>query len=128
MVSRPSPMKYANAVSRRITPDLMLTSILTANAVGMLCARSLHYQFYAWLAWGTPYLLHRTGFHPVLVYILWAAQEWSWNVFPSTNLSSSVVVGVLTITVVGVWIGARDEFIPVDDSTIVKLTSREHIE
>ena len=60
-----------------------MTTVLTANAIGMLCARSLHYQFYAWLAWGTPFLLWRTGFHPIVQYAIWAAQEWAWNVYPS---------------------------------------------
>lgn len=67
----------------------------------MLCARSLHYQFYSWLAWGTPYVLWQTGFGPVWIVPLWAAQEWAWNVFPSTNMSSAVVVGVLGLSVAG---------------------------
>jgi alpha-1,3-mannosyltransferase len=70
--------------SRLVDPQFILTTVLTANAIGMLCARSLHYQFYAWHAWGTPFLLWRTGFHPVVQGGLWALQEWAWNVYPST--------------------------------------------
>jgi alpha-1,3-mannosyltransferase len=99
-------------VSRRITPQYVLTTVLTANVVGMLFARSLHYQFYAYLAWATPFLLWRTGLHPILQYCLWAAQEWAWNVYPSTDLSSQVVVGVMAITVAGVWWGTRKEEFP----------------
>lgn len=91
------------------SPKYILTTVLTANVVGLLFARSLHYQFYAYLAWSTPYLLWRSGQHPVLQYVLWAAQEWAWNVFPSTPLSSAVVVGVMAITVALVWIGTADD-------------------
>lgn len=97
-------------ISRRITPNFIMTAMLSAVAIGLLCARSLHYQFYAYLAWTTPFLLWKAGFHPVLQYALWGAQEWAWNVYPSTPLSSATVVGVLAITVVGVWWGTRNEF------------------
>lgn len=91
------------------SPTFILTTILTANVVGLLFARSLHYQFYAYLAWSTPYLLWRSGLHPVLQYVLWAAQEWAWNVFPSTPISSAVVVAVMAATVALVWVGTADD-------------------
>jgi len=94
-------------MNQRVTPRFVLTTILGANAIGMLCARSLHYQFYSWLAWGTPYLLWRSGFGPGWVTGLWAAQEWAWNVYPSTNFSSGTVVGVLATMILGVWWGSR---------------------
>lgn len=97
-------------ISRKITPQFVMTTILTANAIGMLCARSLHYQFYAYVAWTTPFLLWRAGFHPIVQYSLWVAQEWAWNVYPSTEASSLVVVSVLAITVAGVWWGTRKDF------------------
>mgnify|MGYP003739830787 CR=1 FL=1 len=59
--------------------------------------------------WATPALLWRAGYHPILQYALWAAQEYAWNVFPSTKFSSMVVVQVLAATVVGVWYGTRKE-------------------
>lgn len=98
------------AAARDVTPRYIMTTILSANAVGLLFARSLHYQFYTYVAWSTPFLLWRAGLHPVLVYLLWAVQEWAWNVFPSTPASSAVVVGVLGVTAAGVWFGAREEW------------------
>lgn len=92
------------------TPRYVATTVLAANVVGLLAARSLHYQFYAYLAWATPYLLWRAGAHPLAQYGLWALQEWAWNVFPSTPLSSAVVVGVLAATVALTWWGATDEY------------------
>ncbi|KAK5988091.1 Dol-P-Man:Man(5)GlcNAc(2)-PP-Dol alpha-1,3-mannosyltransferase [Cladobotryum mycophilum] len=86
--------------NRVVTPDYVMFAILSANAVGLLFARSLHYQFYAYLAWATPYLLWRASSNLAIVVPLWLAQEWAWNVFPSTEISSTVVVGVSAITVV----------------------------
>ncbi|KAH8728592.1 Dol-P-Man:Man(5)GlcNAc(2)-PP-Dol alpha-1,3-mannosyltransferase [Phaeosphaeriaceae sp. PMI808] len=43
-------------------------------------------------------------------YALWGAQEWAWNVYPSTPISSLTVVGVLATTVAGVWWGTRNEY------------------
>lgn len=76
----------------------------------MLCARSLHYQFFAYIAWATPFLLWKAGLHPVLLYTVWAAQEWAWNVYQSSNTSSMLVVACLAVQVVGVWWGTRKDF------------------
>jgi alpha-1,3-mannosyltransferase len=107
--SNPIDEDITDSISERVTPEFIMTTILTANSIGMLCARSLHYQFYSWTAWATPYLLWRAGFHPVLLYGIWAAQEWAWNVYPSTPVSSGVAVGMLAITVAGVWWGTRKD-------------------
>jgi alpha-1,3-mannosyltransferase len=96
-------------ISRNVTPGFIMTTILSANIIGLLFARSLHYQFYSYLAWSTPFLLWRSGFRPVLQYALWAVQEWAWNVYPSTAISSGVVVGVLATTTALVWFGSRED-------------------
>lgn len=92
-------------LSRSFTMTVMLSSL----AIGLLCARSLHYQFFAYLAWATPFLLWRAGVHPVLIYALWALQEWAWNVFPGTNASSAVVVLSLGVQVLGVLFNGSSE-------------------
>ncbi|KAK4126398.1 glycosyltransferase family 58 protein [Parathielavia appendiculata] len=108
----PFTQQEQRAISRDVTPRFIMTTILSANVVGLLFARSLHYQFYAYLAWSTPFLLWRSGVHPVFQYALWAIQEWAWNVYPSTPLSSGAVVGVLVLTVALVWTGARYDWEP----------------
>lgn len=92
----------------RLTPEFILTTILTSNVIGMLCARSLHYQFFAWLGWATPFLLWRSGMHWALMYLLWAGQELAWLQYPSNDLSSKIVVGVLGVTVLQIWLGTDD--------------------
>jgi len=108
----PFSPQQQQAVTRDITPQYILTTILSANLIGLVFARSLHYQFYSYLAWSTPFLLWRSGAHPILQYVLWAAQEWAWNVYPSTPGSSGIVVGVLVTTVAFVWFGVREEWEP----------------
>lgn len=103
--------KMQHAVSIRISPNYILTIILTATTIGILFARSLHYQFYAYIALATPFLLWRSGMPPVLQYFVWAAQEWAWNVYPSTDSSSIVVVGVLFLTIASVWWGTGHDFV-----------------
>lgn len=87
-----------------------MTVMLTSLAIGLLCARSLHYQFFAYLSWATPFLLWRAGLHPILLYVVWALQEWAWNVYPSTNASSIVVVLSLAIQVFGVLLNGTNAF------------------
>lgn len=106
------PSKEVQAkISRRVRSDFILTTFLSTMIVGCLCARSLHYQFYAYIAWSTPFLLWRSGLHPVLIYALWATQEWAFNVYPSTNLSSAAVVGCLALTTFSIWLGP-EEIVP----------------
>ena len=107
LIDPPSEETQAK-ISRRVSPSAVLTRTLSAMIVGCLCARSLHYQFYAYVAWSTPFLLWKSGLHPVLIYAIWAAQEWAWNVYPSSNISSIVVVGCLQITFLGVLLGTSD--------------------
>ncbi|KXT02123.1 hypothetical protein AC579_855 [Pseudocercospora musae] len=101
----PPPKEHRGRISKRVTPDFVLTSVLSAVIIGCLCARSLHYQFFVYIAWSTPYLLWRSGVHPVLIYIISSAQEYGWNVYPSTEQSSMIVVGCLALTVVAAWVG-----------------------
>lgn len=100
-----------------LSDRFVTTTLLTSLAIGLLCARSLHYQFFAYLSWTTPFLLWRASFHPVILYTVWAVQEWAWNVFPSTTASSIVVVLCLAVQVLGVLLGNRGES---DDSCLEK--------
>lgn len=86
-------------VAIKVTPTFVMDTMLGSMAIGLLCARSLHYQFYAYLGWATPYLLWRSGGGPAWVLINWAAQEYAWLVFPSSDLSSMIVVFELAIQV-----------------------------
>lgn len=50
-----------------------------------------------------PFMLWRTGWNPVVQVMVWAMEEWAWNVYPSTSASSVTVVGVYVAVLAGVW-------------------------
>lgn len=104
-LEQPPAKEQQARIARLINSRSIPTMVLSAVIIGCLCARSLHYQFYAYIFWSTPFLLWTSGLHPIGVYAVCAAQEWAWNVYPSTDLSSMVVVGCLAVTVASVWLG-----------------------
>ncbi|KAI8818937.1 asparagine-linked glycosylation 3 [Fimicolochytrium jonesii] len=74
------------------------------NLIGITCARSLHYQFWSWYAHTVPYLVwlpvRRTttpvgaGVGVIVRIIACVALEYAWNVYPSTNISSGIMLAV----------------------------------
>ncbi|KAI5474876.1 hypothetical protein MNV49_002320 [Pseudohyphozyma bogoriensis] len=55
------------------TPDRIATILFTSTLVGILFARSLHYQFYSWYFHAIPHLLEHTPYDFVMR--LWAKSE-----------------------------------------------------
>lgn len=119
----PPSERYQAEVAKGVTPSFILTTILSSVMIGCLCARSLHYQFYAYIFWSTPFLLWRSGLHPILVVGTWAAQEWAWNEYPSTDTSSMTVIECLMIQVLAVWLGKTEDPVDNDDKS-----EKKHIE
>ncbi|CAK4030416.1 Dol-P-Man:Man(5) c(2)-PP-Dol alpha-1,3-mannosyltransferase [Lecanosticta acicola] len=125
----PKGKEEEGRISRRVTPDFVMTSILTAIIIGCLCARSLHYQFFVYIAWSTPFLLWRSGMHPILIYAICIVQEWAWNVYPSTNTSSLVVVHCLGAAVFSIWVGTSPLLAPkANESQADDQSKHEHAE
>lgn len=91
---------------RNVTPTFVMDTVLGCMTIGLLCARSLHYQFYAYLGWATPYLLWRSGVHPALVVANLALQEFAWLQYPSTTISSATVVVEMMVALACVWYGS----------------------
>ena len=85
--------------------QLLILPLFMCNFIGVMFARSLHYQFYVWyyhtlhyLAWATPFpvkfRLNILGIFPILFsivsYIDFSSGviELAWNTVPSTSVSS----------------------------------------
>ncbi|KAF9500972.1 mannosyltransferase [Pleurotus eryngii] len=86
-----------------VSPDYVATVLFTSNLIGILFARSLHYQFYSWYAQQLPFLVFKTRYAmPVKVAIL-VAVEFAWNVYPSTNVSSSILLLAHSLLLAGIW-------------------------
>ncbi|CAK7903001.1 dol-P-Man:Man(5)GlcNAc(2)-PP-Dol alpha-1,3-mannosyltransferase [[Candida] anglica] len=86
-----------------IGPNLIMLTLSCSNVIGVLFARSLHYQFLSWYAWQLPFLLFSTGWNFAICILVWIAHEWCWNVFPSTEKSSALLVSILTVILYSVW-------------------------
>jgi alpha-1,3-mannosyltransferase len=81
--------------------QLALLPIFLINFIGMMCARSLHYQFYVWYFHTLPYLSYFTEFHTSFKIILLFLIEFCWNQYPSTNFSSTLLHACHTILFMG---------------------------
>ncbi|XP_022960359.1 dol-P-Man:Man(5)GlcNAc(2)-PP-Dol alpha-1,3-mannosyltransferase-like isoform X2 [Cucurbita moschata] len=108
---------FPNGISNNNKPlvkllegEHVVTTMFVGNFIGVVCARSLHYQFYSWYFFSIPYLLWRTSFPTILrerfphsykeFFILLPNRRgissvWGigfcWNVYPSNMYSSTLL-------------------------------------
>ncbi|XVF32939.1 hypothetical protein REPUB_Repub17cG0126100 [Reevesia pubescens] len=88
---------------KTLKKEYIATTMFTGNFIGIVCARSLHYQFYSWYFYSLPYLIWRTPFPTLLRVFLFVGVELCWNVYPS-NFYSSVILLCLHLTILwGLW-------------------------
>lgn len=92
--------------SRQLSPHFIVSVMFLANFVGVIFARSLHYQFYVWYFHTLPYVISLTtsswptnsalSARDVLTIVtnvcILAMIEVSWNVFPAQWWSSSILI------------------------------------
>ncbi|GAA5966406.1 hypothetical protein JCM21900_006173 [Sporobolomyces salmonicolor] len=99
-----------------LTAERTVTLLFTSNLVGVACARSLHYQFYAWFAHQLVWLLwSATDFEPMQALVLTSLIEYGFHAFPSTVNSSLGLVISLLVVLVGIYYGR-----PVGEETRVE--------
>lgn len=91
-------------------PKMVMLILGSTNIIGILFARSLHYQFLSWYCWQLPFMLYMTGWSLLVCVPLWIVHEWCWNVFPSTPLSSASLVSILIVVLFGVWYNTSEWF------------------
>lgn len=96
---------------RKLGPKLILLTFATANTIGVLFSRSLHYQFLSWYYWHLPFLFHMTGWGPFVSIILCGAHEWCWLTFPSTTYSSAILVVILMSVLTSVWLRVENWYL-----------------
>ncbi|XP_062549907.1 lethal(2)neighbour of tid protein 2-like [Armigeres subalbatus] len=82
--------------------QLALLPLFLANFIGIVCARSLHYQFYVWYFHSLPYLAWFTEYTTSLKFLLLLVLEFSWNTYPSTAVSSLLLHTCHIILLVGI--------------------------
>ncbi|KAN0062434.1 dolichyl-P-Man:Man(5)GlcNAc(2)-PP-dolichol alpha-1,3-mannosyltransferase [Thecaphora frezii] len=87
----------------------MLTTLFTANLIGVVCSRSLHYQFYSWYFHQVPFLLWRARLPLTVKLVIPLVVEWAWNVFPSTKESSVALLACHVVLLGGLWAVPRED-------------------
>ncbi|XP_015582523.2 dol-P-Man:Man(5)GlcNAc(2)-PP-Dol alpha-1,3-mannosyltransferase [Ricinus communis] len=101
----------------------IMTTMFSGNFIGILCARSLHYQFYSWYFYSLPYLLWRTRFPTLLRLVLFAGVEFCWNVYPSNIFSSALLLCLHLVILWGLW-SAPSEYPYVEDKFSTRQKNR----
>ncbi|XP_059049072.1 lethal(2)neighbour of tid protein 2 [Achroia grisella] len=74
-----------------ILSQLFILPMFVVNFIGIVCARSLHYQFYSWYFHSLPYLLWSCNFRVIIRFLILAVIELCWNTYPSTSLTSALL-------------------------------------
>jgi len=101
------PMRWTkcNNDKIRLSPEYVIHTMFASNYVGIVFARTLHYQFYCWYFYSLPMLLWLTSFGPsssgdkfskvvlslVANVLAVAGVEYAFNVFPAMELSSAAL-------------------------------------
>ncbi|XP_055609026.1 lethal(2)neighbour of tid protein 2 [Uranotaenia lowii] len=94
------PSKFSIHFDR--ATQLALLPIFLCNFIGIVCSRSLHYQFYVWYFHSLPYLTWFTEYTTSLKFLLLLLLEFAWNTYPSTNVSSLILHTCHIILLVGI--------------------------
>ncbi|KAM6558395.1 hypothetical protein CsatA_027634 [Cannabis sativa] len=108
----PSTSKNSNDGHRSLKvlkAEHIVTTMFVGNFIGIICARSLHYQFYSWYFYSIPYLLWKTRYPTLLRVLLFIGIEFCWNVYPSNAYSSALLLCLHLVILFGLW-SAPSEF------------------
>ncbi|XP_077218532.1 asparagine-linked glycosylation 3 [Tasmannia lanceolata] len=92
-----------DSASKILTKEHIATSMFVGNFIGIVCARSLHYQFYSWFFYSLPFLLWKTSFPTPLRLILFGGVEFCWNIYPSNFYSSCLLFCIHLAILWGLW-------------------------
>jgi alpha-1,3-mannosyltransferase len=79
---------FPHKQSSTISPQEVLYIMFTSNFIGICFSRSLHFQFYVWYFYSLPMLVYWSQLPIIISVLLLFTLEYSWNVYPSTTLSS----------------------------------------
>ena len=105
------PRAIARGLSSRsrtapVHPAHVMYVVFSGNLIGVLCARSLHYQFYSWYFHMVPFLLWATRLPWPAKLAVWLLIELCWNVYPSTAESSLCLLACHVVLVAALLLAA----------------------
>jgi alpha-1,3-mannosyltransferase len=87
--------------------QLLLLPLFMSNFIGMVFARSLHYQFYVWYFHQLHYLLWCTGLPAKVKILILGLIEICWNTYPSTDWSSGTLQACHLVMLVSLMMYTR---------------------
>jgi alpha-1,3-mannosyltransferase len=83
---------------------IVLWIVYSSNLIGIICARSLHYQFYSWYWHSLPFLLIGSkSLNSIGALMMLGGIEAVWNLFPPSALSSATLLVLHLLTLAIVW-------------------------
>jgi alpha-1,3-mannosyltransferase len=89
--------------SKDMSAQAILWILFTSNFIGILFARSLHYQFYSWYFYTLPFLLWSLTIPVFIKLLLFFSIEYCWNVYPSTPFSSLLLFTCHMLCLLGLY-------------------------
>lgn len=95
-------MNHDNIILRSKENGYFIANMMMmSNLIGILFARSLHYQFLSWYFYSLPFLIGNLKSVPFIIKIvIFGIHEWCWNKYPSNGVSSICLVSILAGIVV----------------------------
>ena len=79
---------YFRLPNRRLAANHVVTVLFTCNFIGIVFARTLHYQFYLWYVYSLPYLVYIIEVSLSLKFAILAIIEVVFNIYPPNPLTS----------------------------------------
>lgn len=98
-----SKKKAKTAVVQRFNNDTLLQIVFMSNFIGIVCARSLHYQFYSWYFHTLPFLVLRTQLPKIVSACILLIIEIVWNMYPPSATASLCLLGAHACILCAFW-------------------------
>ena len=125
---RRAPLK-SRTLRRRLRPEHVLTVLLGSMAIGVVFARSLHFQFYCWYWHSLPWLFWRCERLPLaLKAMAFALLEFAWSYGVEktggtpTALSAAALQAAHLVLLSAIWLAP-----PTTAHECVAISSPEHL-
>ncbi|KAL3160161.1 hypothetical protein ABBQ32_010927 [Trebouxia sp. C0010 RCD-2024] len=94
---------WNNASVPPVAAKHIVMTLFSGNLIGVVCARTLHFQFYSWYFHMLPFLLWQTKLRTPFRLLLLLCVECAWNVFPTTLIASAALFICHCVLLTGLW-------------------------
>ncbi len=101
--------------SKHLRPIYIFYTLSISNFIGIVFARTLHYQFYSWYFHTMPFMLWMTDLPFLTKVAVVGLIEYSFNVFPATVMSSAVLQFAHYVTLISLWKARLPMIVSKDD-------------